>query len=106
MSLKDLIASDLNSVFFLIDDLAGMYNVDGREIPVVQDDNRILEKTDISALGTSLGEGLIFIKAADMPRLPLGGDRIKINGKEWYVRNAVDNLGVYEIRIGRDLVTW
>lgn len=106
MTLKDNIAADIDAVFFNLDDFADTYNVDGREIPVAQDDDRILEKTDISALGTSLGEGLIFIKVADMTRPPTGGDQISINDKKWYVRNIVNNMGVYEIRIGREQLEW
>lgn len=99
---KDMLATDVKNIFFNIDELAELYEVDGRLIPVVQDDNRILEKTDISAMGTDLGQGLIFVRAADMPRLPNADDEITINGKKWYVREAKNNTGVYEIRIHRN----
>lgn len=106
MSLKDLIASDIDNVFFNTEEFADIYIIDGRDVPVVQDDNRILEKSDISALGTALGEGLIFIKEKDMPRLPSGGEEMNINNKKWYVRDAKNNKGVYEIRIGRERVPY
>lgn len=99
---KDMLAGDIDNVFFNIDELADTYDIDGRKISVVQDDDRILEKTDMSLLGTALGDGLIFIKAKDMPRMPSGGtDQMMINGKPWHVRTCVHNNGVYEIRIGR-----
>lgn len=99
---KDMLAGDIDNVFFNIDELADTYDIDGRKISVVQDDDRILEKTDMSLLGTALGDGLIFIKAKDMPRMPGGGNQLMINDEPWYVRTCVHNNGVYEIRIGRN----
>jgi hypothetical protein len=102
MSLKDLIARDIDAVFFNLDEIAQTAIIDGVPVPISQDDDRITEKADISALGSTLGEILIFVKEKDLPRAPLGGEQINVNGKNWYVRSAISNMGVFEIRLGRD----
>ncbi len=108
MSLKDVIDADINSVFFNTDEFADYYNVENFGwIPIVQDHDRILEKTDISAFGTELGEGLIFVQVRHMPDKPLAGDSMFITDKtgkkaDWYVGNIIENSGVYEIRLYRN----
>jgi hypothetical protein len=102
-----MVAADINNVFFNAGELADIFDVQGiGKIPIMQDDDRILERTDNSALGTELGEGLIFVRAADCPRMPQANERMIITDKngrkaEWYVRHIVENTGVYEIRLHR-----
>jgi len=98
---KDMLASDVNNVFFNTDELADIFDIDGKRVPVVQDDDRILEKPDLSQIGLTASEGTVFIKISDLPRQPLANEQIKINGKAWYVHRCVSNKGVYEIRIGK-----
>jgi hypothetical protein len=55
-------------------------------------------------MGLAEGERLIFIKEKDLRRLPQPGEQVTLGDKQWYVRHAISNMGVYEIRIGRSLV--
>jgi len=87
--------------------LADYYEVNGKKMPVVQDDDRIFDKSDISALGTDIGEGLIFIRVEDMPHQPLPDSSLDIKSPRatkatrWFITNIIENWGVYEIRIRR-----
>ena len=99
---KDSLASDIDSVFFNLDEFADTYVVDGKEISVVQDDDRILEQTDIAVSGLQKAEGSIFVKAKDLLRIPIAGDRMIINDKPWFVSFIINNIGVYEIRLSRN----
>ena len=104
MSLKDAIFSDIDNVFFQLNDFAETVVFDGKEIPVIKDSQTLNEKTDLYAMGLSQGEELRYVRAADMPRRPNRGDQLTEDGKQWYIRHVVDNYGVYELRIGRDVI--
>ena len=106
---------DLKNVFFRGGELGEIdddYEIDGKLMPVVQDDNRILDRSDLAALGTDIGEGLIFVQAVDMPHIPIPGSQLSIKkpGDEkstmWFVVTAKDNRKVYEIRLSRRQQSW
>ena len=103
MSLKEVIASDIDDVFFDTDEFAEIATVDGKPVPIILDNDALNGKSELYTAGLSEGEQLIFIKQKDMLRRPMEGEQITINGKQWYVRHSLLNMGVYEIRIGRNL---
>jgi len=102
MDFKDVIAADIDDVFFEATEFAENVIIDGRSVPIIMDNDALNGKSDVYALGLSEGEQLIFIKEKDMRRLPLPGEQMSINGKQWYVRHALSSAGIFEIRIGRN----
>jgi hypothetical protein len=102
MDFKDVIAADIDNVFFNAKEFAENAMIDGRSVPIILDDNALQGKSDVYAMGLAEGERLIFIKEKDMHRLPQPGDQMSIGDEQWYVRHAVSNAGVFELRIGRE----
>jgi hypothetical protein len=103
MSFKEQIEADIDSVFFVTDEFAKNVIIDGKSVPMILDNDTLNEKADVYAMGLSEGEQLIFVKEKDLLRLPQSGEQITIEGERWYIRNAVPDMGVCEIRIGRNL---
>jgi len=101
MSFKDTVATDIDDVFFNTDEFAENAIIDGKTIPIITDDDALEGMSDVYAHGLSEGERFIFIREKDMHRLPNPGDQMTIDGKHWYVRHAVINMGVFALRIGR-----
>ena len=99
---KDMVHEDITAVFMNTDELAYMRDVGGVKMRVMQDDDRILDRSDSAAIGTGIGEGLIFVRAEDLPRIPAPNELLPIDGKNWYVVNAIENRGMYEIRLSRN----
>ena len=99
--LKDVIAHDIDAVFFKDSDFAEWAIIDGREVLIVKDDDIFNIQTDVQALGVSLGEEAFFIRKNDLKRIPNIDDQITINGKQYYVRSTNDNFGVIRISISR-----
>ena len=102
MSFKDFAAADIDNVFFQTDEFAECVIIDGREVPIITDNDALNGKSEVYTAGLSEGEQLIFIKQKDLLRRPMEGEQMTINGKQWYVRHSLLNMGVYEIRIGRN----
>jgi hypothetical protein len=104
MDFKDAVAADIDNVFFETGEFAENAIIDGKSVPIILDDDALQGKSDVYAMGLAEGERLIFIKEKDLHRLPQPGEQMTIGDKQWYVRHSLSNMGVYEIRIGRDRV--
>jgi len=104
MDFKDAVAADIDNVFFKTDEFAETVLIDGRSVPIILDNDALQGMSELYAEGLAQGEQYIFIKAKDMKRLPQPGEQLKKDGKNWYVKHAISNMGVYAIRIGREKV--
>jgi hypothetical protein len=102
MDFKDVVAADIDNVFFDTKEFAENAIIDGKSVPIILDDDALQGKSDVYAMGLAEGERLIFIKEKDLRRLPQPGEQMTIGDKQWYVRHAVSNAGVFELRIGRE----
>lgn len=100
MSLKEIMAEDVRNVFFSQDDFGETHTINNITCSCVLDDDRLIERTDAAAIGTHLGERLLFVASSLLPGKPAVGNPLTLDGKKWIVRGVADNAGVYEIRLG------
>ena len=101
MGFKEAVAADVDNVFFQTDEFAESVIIDGRPVPIILDNDLLKGMTELYAKGLAEGEQFIFVKEKDMFRLPQSGEQLTKEGKDWYIRDAVSEMGVYGIRIGR-----
>jgi len=104
MDFKDAVVADIDNVFFETKEFAENVIIDGKPVPIIVDNDALQGMSELYAIGLSEGEQFIFIKGKDMFRLPQPNDELSKDGKKWYVRHAVNDAGVYGIRIGRDRI--
>jgi hypothetical protein len=104
MGFKDALAADIDKVFFNEGEFAENAMIDGKSVPIILDDDALQGKSDVYAMGLAEGDRLIFIREKDLYRLPQPGEQMTIGDKQWYVRHAVSNAGIFELRIGREQV--
>jgi hypothetical protein len=102
MDFKDTIAADIDNVFFDTGEFAESVVIDGKTVPIILDNDALQGMSELYAKGLSEGEQYIFIKEKDMFRLPQAGEQLTKEGKEWYIRHAVSEMGVFGLRIGRE----
>ena len=100
MSLQDQIFADIDAVFLNTDEFATEHEINGIMLKCVVNDDLLLERSDAAAQGVYLGEKLIFLNASLLPGKPAIGSRMTVDGKPYFVRNLVENMGMYEIRLG------
>jgi hypothetical protein len=102
MGLKQQIEADTDKVFFNTNDFADVVIFNGKEIPIIIDADYLQGKTEEYAIALSEGEQVIFARSCDFTNgLPTIGQLLIKDDVTWYIRHAIDNLGVYELRIGR-----
>ena len=102
MNFRDAVAADLDNVFFNEKEFAESVIIDGKPVPIILDNNALQGMSELYAKGLSEGEQFIFIKEKDMHRLPQPGEELTKDGKQWYIRHAVSEMGVFGLRIGRE----
>lgn len=99
-SFKELVQADISDVFLRLDEFADTHNVNGKEMPVLIDDNEIIErakKAQFTMDGVYAKQKLIYVKADDFGSLPAIKQAIMLNGKRYLVTDATDEQGVYAI---------
>jgi hypothetical protein len=101
MDFKDAVAADIDNVFFETGEFAESVIIDGKTIPIILDNDALQGMSELYAKGLAEGEQYIFVKEKDMFRLPQEGEQLTKDGKEWYIRHAVSEMGVFGLRIGR-----
>ena len=103
MTFKEVIRSDISDVFMNTDEFAALHTLNGRQIPVLVDNNELIErskkaKSDMD--GVNVKTTLIFIKARDYGGgLPPVGYAITLDGVSYRVTDAMNEDGVYSIHL-------
>ena len=99
-SFKEVMKDDVNNTFMNVDEFADTHTVDGKKIPVLVDDNEIIErekKMKSNMDGVYVKQKLIYVKADDFGPLPAIGRQIVFDGKRYMVTDSTDEGGVYTI---------
>jgi len=101
MGFKETAAADVDNVFFQTDEFAESVIIDGKTVPIILDNDALKGMTELYAKGLAEGEQYIYIKEKDMERLPQSGELLEKDGRDWFIKDAVSEMGVFVIRIGR-----
>lgn len=99
-SFKEVMKADVDSTFMNLDEFADMHTVDGKEIPILVDDNEIIErekKMKSNMDGVYVKQKLIYVKAGDFGALPAIGRQIMFDGRGYLVTDSTDEQGIYAI---------
>lgn len=104
MTLREQILSDNESVFFSLDDFATEVELlicnHPVRVRVVEDGDQLLNYRHIGIYEGSL---LIYARAEDLPSPLKAGDALIYNRAKWYVEDAREDLGIWEIVLKRNL---
>lgn len=96
-TLRELMAEDLNSLFFNLTEFAVKRVINNREMTVIIDEDRLMERTRKEYDGISVGELLFYVGAEEYGECPEQGAPLVFGGRQMYVFNARESDGVYEI---------
>ena len=106
MTFKEAIRDDVVEVFMNLDEFAALHTLNGKQIPVIVDDNEMIErekkmKSDMD--GINVKTTLIYVRARDYGSgLPPVGYAVTLDGKSYLVIEAVNEDGVYSIELERN----
>lgn len=98
-TLKELIASDIDLVFMMLDDFGELHRVEGKEIIIIIDNDTLTSMKNGNVLGVAESDMLIFVRTEDVSDKKAPGSFINIDGRECIVDLWVENLGITEISL-------
>ncbi|MBP1924597.1 hypothetical protein J2Z76_000450 [Sedimentibacter acidaminivorans] len=101
MNFKDVIAADIDNVFFNSNEFAEEITIDGTKTNIVMDSD-LLKELQLSNGGEGLAnsELLFHVKKNDLKFSPFVGHDILFNEKLYYINNIQYDEGLYTIAIG------
>lgn len=93
---KDMVARDLDTVFLNVDEFAELHMVEGKEIPVVMDDDRLTTLKKGQILGLVEADMLLMGKVSDFPADMEPGRLLNVDGRELIVSKSSRDMGLIE----------
>ena len=99
MSFKEQIQKDLDAVFLNLEDFAELHRVEGVQIAVVVDSDRLDKLKQGQILGLVEADMLLMGKKADFPANLEPGRLLNVDGREMLVENSGENMGLVEVAL-------
>lgn len=99
MSFKEQIAKDLDAVFLNLDDFAEIHRVEGVQIAVVVDNDRLTTLKKGQILGLVEADMLLMGRECDFPANLEPGRLLNVDGRELIVENSGKDMGLVEVAL-------
>ena len=95
---KEQVSADLNK-FINLDHFAEIHTVEGKEIKVVLDDDKLVERQGGAELGVAEADLLMFARAEDLPPRKAPGSAINIDGREYIIDDWKEDMGLATVAL-------
>lgn len=99
MSFKEQIQQDLDNVFLNLDEFAEVHRVEGVQIAVVVDSDKLNQLKKGQILGLVEADMLLMGREADFPANLEPGRLLNVDGRELIVENSGKNMGLVEVAL-------
>lgn len=96
MALKDQIQSDTD-IFFNPDEFGELHDIDGRQLLIVVDNDRLSKRTQREYDEIYVGDLLYFVKATDYGSRPKPNSVQLFDKRPYEIFDIRENMGMYEI---------
>jgi hypothetical protein len=102
-SFKKLIEEDISTVFLNKMEFADTHTIDGVEMPVLIDENELLER-DKAKMGTHIDgiyktRRLIYVAKSEFGLRPAQGRTIALDGRAFQVADCLEEYGILSIEL-------
>lgn len=99
MNFKEVLEDDLSTVFFSLDEFAEIHNVNGRDISIVIDDNKLKENKMKVGEGTYVGDVLFYTKKSNFDDKPVKTERMLFDSEIYRVSDIEEDMEMYIITL-------
>lgn len=99
MTFKEQIQQDLDTVFLNLDEFAELRRVEGKQIPVVVDNDQLVKLKQGQILGLVEADMLLMGKQEDFPADMEPSRLLNVDGREMIVTNSGTDMGLIEVAL-------
>lgn len=97
MGFKAMVARDLMAVFLDLDTYGEKLRVEGKEIVVVLDSDKLKEKQGGQDLAVAESSTMFYARCEDLPKRRAPGSGLNINGRECIIDEWTEDMGMATI---------
>lgn len=99
MGFKDLLVQDAKNVFLNREEFADMHSINGKPMPVLVDDNEILERDksklmNVTITGIYKERKLIYVATDNLGAKPAPDDLLNFDDAWYKVNDCTDEAGI------------
>ncbi len=102
MSFKEQIQQDLDTVFLNLNEFAELHRVEGAEIAVIMDSDKLNNLKQGQILGLVEADVLLMGRASDFPADLEPGRLLNVDGRELIVANSGKDMGLVEVALSQN----
>ena len=101
---KDMVAAAILGLFINVDEFGEMYRIEGKEIPIVIDNDELKERQGGQDLAVAESATLFYAKTSDLPARRPAGENLNVNGRECIVDDWQEDMGVSTVVLRQNIV--
>lgn len=91
---KEMVAADRSAVFLDLDFFGELFRVEGKEIPIVLDNDELKERQGGQDLAVAESATLFYARVEDLPHRRAPGQNLNVNGRECIVDAWQVDMGI------------
>ena len=91
---KSAIEADIRGVFLNVAEYGEMYRIEGKNIPIVIDDDELKERQGGQDLAVAESGTLFYAYSADLPTRRAPGSNLNVNGRECIIDLWTEDAGL------------
>lgn len=103
MGFKDMVAADIVATFLDVRHFGDLYMVEGKEIPIVIDNDELKERQGGQDLAVAESATLFHAAISDLPPRKAPGSNLNVNGRECIVDDWKEAMGVATIALRENI---
>ena len=101
---KAMLAADIANIFMDVQTFGEMYRIEGKEIPIVVDNDALTERQGGQDLAVAESATLFYARTLDLPPRRAAGESLNVNGRECLIDSWSDDLGVSTVVLRQNIV--
>lgn len=104
MGFKDMVKADRTNVFLDLDSFGETVTVEGKEIPIVLDNDELKERQGGQDLAVAESATLFYARSEDLPPRRGAGSNLNVNGKECIIDDWQEDMGMATIVLRQNIM--
>lgn len=101
---KQMVAEDRLSVFLDTDFFGETYRIEGKEIPIVLDNDELKERQAGQDLAIAESATLFYARVEDLPPRRAAGENLNVNGRECLIDDWQQDMGIATVTLRENII--
>lgn len=101
---KEMVQADLLGTYLDVDTFGEVYRIEGKEIPIVVDNDELKERQGGQDLAVAESATLFYARTCDLPARRPAGENLNVNGRECIIDDWQEDMGMSTIVLRQNIV--